>query len=52
MHHVCVHAFVESCLPLEKGGMFKLALLFVTKSLILKPVCSTIIIGFQFVNQT
>ena len=38
MHHVCVHALVESCLPLEKGGIFKVALLFVTKSLILKPL--------------
>lgn len=38
MRSVCVHAFVESCLPMEKGGMFKVALLLVTKSLILKPL--------------
>ena len=38
MRRVFVHAFVESWSPLEKGGIFKVALLFVIKSLMLKPL--------------
>ena len=38
MRRVFVHAFVESCSPLETGGIFKVALLFVIKSLMLKPL--------------
>ena len=42
MRHVFVHAFVETFSPLEKGGIFKVALWFVTKSRMLKLLSAII----------